>query len=88
MATIYQSSPQLPAENNAEVVPTPRARSVLELIGNTPLLKITRLTAGVLRPEVHLYAKLEGFNPGGSGRIIAIARFDSLRCNPRRFMLA
>jgi S-sulfo-L-cysteine synthase (O-acetyl-L-serine-dependent) len=66
MATIYQSSPQLPAEINAEVVPTPRARSVLELIGNTPLLKITRLTAGVLRPEVHLYAKLEGFNPGGS----------------------
>jgi len=66
MATIYQSSQQLPAEINAEVVPTPRARSVLELIGNTPLLEITRLTAGLLRPGVHLYAKLEGFNPGGS----------------------
>jgi len=66
MATIYQSSPRSPAEINAEVAPTPRARSVLELIGNTPLLEITRLTSGLLRPEVQLYAKLEGFNPGGS----------------------
>jgi cysteine synthase B len=66
MATIYQSSLQSPAEINAEVVPTPRARSVLELIGNTPLLEITRLTAGLLQPGVHLYAKLEGFNPAGS----------------------
>jgi S-sulfo-L-cysteine synthase (O-acetyl-L-serine-dependent) len=66
MATIYQSSLQSQAEINAEVVPTPRARSVLELIGNTPLLEITRLTAGLLQPGVHLYAKLEGFNPGGS----------------------
>jgi cysteine synthase B len=66
MATIYQSSPQLLAEISAEVVPTPHADSVLELIGNTPLLEITRLTAGLLRPAVHLYAKLEGFNPGGS----------------------
>jgi S-sulfo-L-cysteine synthase (O-acetyl-L-serine-dependent) len=66
MATIYQSSQQLPAESSAEAVPTPHARSVLELIGNTPLLEITRLSAGLLRPQVHLYAKLEGFNPGGS----------------------
>jgi cysteine synthase B len=66
MATIFQSSLPLPADNNAEVVPASRAASVLELIGNTPLLEITRLTAGLLRPNVHLYAKLEGFNPGGS----------------------
>jgi len=66
MATISQSSPQLQAELNAEAVPAPRARSVLELVGNTPLLQITRLTAGLLRPDVRLYAKLEGFNPGGS----------------------
>jgi cysteine synthase B len=66
MATIYQSSPQLPAEISTEVAPTLRASSVLELIGNTPLLEITRLTAGLLRPGVHLFAKLEGFNPGGS----------------------
>jgi S-sulfo-L-cysteine synthase (O-acetyl-L-serine-dependent) len=66
MATIYQSSPRLPAEIRPEAVPTQRSRNVLELIGNTPLLEITCLTAGLLRPDVHLYAKLEGFNPGGS----------------------
>jgi cysteine synthase B len=43
-----------------------RCRSVLELIGNTPLLEITRLTEGLLRPGVRIFAKLEGFNPGGS----------------------
>jgi S-sulfo-L-cysteine synthase (O-acetyl-L-serine-dependent) len=66
MATIYQSSQRSPAEISAEIVPAPRAGSVLELIGNTPLLEITRLTAGLVRSEVKLYAKLEGFNPGGS----------------------
>jgi cysteine synthase B len=66
MATIYQSSRQSPADINSEAVPTPRAGSVLELIGNTPLLELTRLTAGWLRPGVRVFAKLEGFNPGGS----------------------
>jgi len=42
------------------------APSVLELIGNTPALEITKLTAGLLRPGVRIFAKLEGFNPGGS----------------------
>jgi cysteine synthase B len=56
----------LPADVNAEIVPAPRANSVLELIGNTPLLEITRLTHGLLRPGVRIFAKLEGFNPGGS----------------------
>ncbi len=74
MATTYQSSPQSPAEISAELAPTPRARSVLELIGNTPLLEITRLTAGLLRPHVHLYAKLEGFNPGGSVKDRAVRK--------------
>jgi S-sulfo-L-cysteine synthase (O-acetyl-L-serine-dependent) len=78
MATIYQSSLQSPAEINAEVVPTPRARSVLELIGNTPLLEITRLTAGLLQPGVHLYAKLEGFNPGGSVKDRAVRKMIEL----------
>src|ERR1041385_628958 len=49
-----------------QIVPTASARSVLELIGNTPLLEITRLTEGLLRPGVRIFAKLEGFNPGGS----------------------
>ncbi len=39
---------------------------MLELIGHTPLLEITRLTRGLLRPGVRIFAKLEGFNPGGS----------------------
>lgn len=42
-----------------------RAPSVLHLIGNTPLLEITKLTRG-LSPRVRVLAKLEGFNPGGS----------------------
>jgi S-sulfo-L-cysteine synthase (O-acetyl-L-serine-dependent) len=67
MATISQSSPRSQADEiSGEVVPAARANSVLELIGNTPLLEITRLTEGLLRPRVSIFAKLEGFNPGGS----------------------
>src|SRR5215468_7136747 len=39
--------------------------SVLELIGNTPLVEIQRVRAGVA-PGVRLFGKIEGFNPGGS----------------------
>jgi cysteine synthase B len=35
------------------------------LIGNTPLLELTKITAGI-SPRVRVFAKLEGFNPGGS----------------------
>jgi cysteine synthase len=38
--------------------------SVLDLVGNTPLVKINKVTDGVL-PGVDIYAKLEGYNPGG-----------------------
>jgi cysteine synthase B len=38
---------------------------VLHLVGNTPLLEMTKLTRG-LSPRVRVFAKLEGFNPGGS----------------------
>lgn len=37
----------------------------LELIGNTPLLRLTRIV-GDLSPNVELYAKAEWYNPGGS----------------------
>jgi cysteine synthase B len=41
------------------------APSVLQLIGNTPLVEIRRVRDGV--PEgVRLFGKIEGFNPGGS----------------------
>jgi cysteine synthase B len=56
----------LPADISSEIVPTPRATSVLDLIGNTPLVEIKRLAEGLVRPDVRIFAKLEGFNPGGS----------------------
>jgi [CysO sulfur-carrier protein]-thiocarboxylate-dependent cysteine synthase len=40
-----------------------RAASLLELVGNTPLVELPRLSPN---PEVKLYAKLEGQNPTGS----------------------
>ena len=40
------------------------AKSVLECIGNTPLIKINRV--GLNSGRVEIYAKMEVFNPGGS----------------------
>ena len=37
--------------------------SIIELIGNTPLVKLERMNRN---PKVSIYAKLEGQNPGGS----------------------
>lgn len=42
-----------------------RADSVIELVGDTPLIKLTHITEG-LSSEVEVYAKAEWFNPGGS----------------------
>ncbi|MGH7817122.1 MAG: PLP-dependent cysteine synthase family protein [Candidatus Binatia bacterium] len=42
-----------------------KVESVIDLIGNTPLLQIQRITEG-LPLSVKVFAKLEGFNPGGS----------------------
>jgi cysteine synthase A len=36
---------------------------ILSAVGNTPLIKLSRLFSDV---DFHVYAKLEGFNPGGS----------------------
>lgn len=41
------------------------SHSVLELVGNTPLVRINRITSE-LPMDVEIYAKLEGYNPGGS----------------------
>jgi cysteine synthase A len=38
-------------------------KTVLDLIGNTPLLKLSRVT---IESGAEVWAKLEGFNPGGS----------------------
>ncbi len=42
-----------------------RVESILDLVGNTPMVEINRLAPG-LSPRVRILAKLEGFNPGGS----------------------
>jgi cysteine synthase B len=42
-----------------------RYQSVLELIGNTPLVAVSQLSPN---PDVEIYAKLEGQNPGGSSK--------------------
>src|SRR5271169_1821935 len=80
MATTSQSFPRLPADADlgaavhvrervvplSEIVPVGRANSTLDLVGNTPLLELKRLTAGLIPAGVRIFAKLEGFNPGGS----------------------
>ena len=38
---------------------------ILSAVGNTPLVKLTRVFADV---DLQLFAKLEGFNPGGSAK--------------------
>jgi cysteine synthase B len=42
-----------------------KIESVLDLIGDTPLLEIRRIAEGI-PPGVKIFAKLEGMNPGGS----------------------
>lgn len=56
----------LPVRGEGFPPPEPqRAPSVLHLVGNTPLLEITKASRD-LSPRVRVFAKLEGFNPGGS----------------------
>ena len=45
------------------MTPGAPARSLLDLVGNTPLVELPHLSP---TPEVKLYAKLEGQNPTGS----------------------
>jgi cystathionine beta-synthase len=48
--------------------------NILELIGNTPLIKLNKLNKG-LKPQI--FAKLESANPGGSVKDrIGIAMLD------------
>lgn len=55
----------MPAALDILARPSARARSVTDLIGNTPLVRLRSVTRD-LPPEVEVYAKLEHFNPGGS----------------------
>jgi cysteine synthase B len=45
--------------------PSLKEFSILSKIGNTPLIKIKRLTKHI-SPDVHVFAKAEWLNPGGS----------------------
>lgn len=40
--------------------------SILNLVGNTPLVRIRKITPKDISPKVEIYAKLESFNPAGS----------------------
>ena len=59
------STPEGAATAPAEVEAPPRANSILDLVGNTPLLDVTSMGRD-LSPQVRIYAKIEGLNPGGS----------------------
>ena len=48
----------------SSISPAPVGQSILDRIGNTPLLRLERI--GREFPEVEFYAKAEWFNPGGS----------------------
>src|SRR5688572_5551034 len=64
MATSSPSCPLWPAARpGARVISAVRYGSILDLIGNTPLVEMPRMSPN---PNVHLYAKLEGQNPTGS----------------------
>jgi len=57
------------ARDVAVAFPDPRApiaprESLLDLIGNTPLLRVRRI--GAAFPNIEFYAKAEWLNPGGS----------------------
>ena len=53
----------LPGMNRAPVIPVNPKRTVLDAIGNTPLIEIRNLNP---YPEIRIFAKFEGSNPGGS----------------------
>src|SRR6185436_17335311 len=57
--------PSATADRARTQLETPETPSVLDLIGNTPMVEIGKVTRDLPR-SVRILAKLEGFNPGGS----------------------
>ena len=64
MTQLSPSTRRKPVTPAREVAPEKLGRSVLERIGNTPLIRMARLTRDLHGVEV--LAKAEWFNPGGS----------------------
>ena len=61
------------------------APSLLELVGNTPLVELPHLSP---KPEVRLYAKLEGQNPTGSIKDrVALAMVEAAKLQPGQELL-
>jgi len=61
------------------------AGSLLDLVGNTPLVELPRLSP---KPEVKLYAKLEGQNPTGSIKDrVALAMVEAAHLEPGEELL-
>ncbi len=59
------------ATTKLRLIPSPssgpkKVDSALDLIGDTPLVEIHKITEGIVPSRVWIFAKLEGFNPGGS----------------------
>jgi [CysO sulfur-carrier protein]-thiocarboxylate-dependent cysteine synthase len=66
-------------------VARPVTSSLLELVGNTPLVELPRLSP---KAEVKLYAKLEGQNPTGSIKDrVALAMVDAADLEPGQELL-
>ena len=66
-------------------MPNAVASSLLELVGNTPLVELPRLTP---KESVRIYAKLEGQNPTGSIKDrVAKAMLDDVELEPGRVLL-
>src|SRR5205823_2114898 len=66
-------------------VASPVAGSLLELVGNTPLVELRRLSP---KAEVRLYAKLEGQNPTGSIKDrVALAMVEEANLEPGQELL-
>ncbi|MBI2566216.1 MAG: cysteine synthase [Candidatus Schekmanbacteria bacterium] len=63
---MYGHDPIVPDEGAEELRPrSPAPSSILDLIGHTPMVNITRII-GDLPAGIEVYAKAEWFNPGGS----------------------
>jgi cysteine synthase B len=60
------------ARSTTSAVPLHAVSSVIDLVGNTPLVRLRRFEDGL--ENVELYAKIEGKNPGGSVKDRAAAR--------------
>jgi cysteine synthase B len=56
---------KLVAFQETHLIEPPAAAGLESAVGNTPLLLLRRVTAG-LSPQVQVFAKAEWFNPGGS----------------------